>query len=258
MAEAVGGGDLLVIVAAVIGIGVISQVLADRFQVPSVVFLIAAGVALGPEVTGLLNPQEFLGPLSAIVGLSVGIIVFEGAFHIQLDQLREAPSEALRLVTVGAVISLLGTAVAVRFLLGAEWGTSLLIGALLVATGPTVITPILRVVPVRDRVATALETEGIVNDVTAAIIAVVVFEAIVEETTAPGELVGLFAARLGVGVVVGSALAGLLYYVVRELDLSPGNAPQNARLLVLAGAVVAFAVADVIAPEAGVDRKSVV
>jgi NhaP-type Na+/H+ or K+/H+ antiporter len=114
MAEAVGGVNLIVIVASVIGIGVIAQVLADRFQVPSVVFLIAAGVVLGPEGTNLLDPQEFLEPLAAIVGLSVGIIVFEGAFHIQLDRLREAPSEALRLVTIGAAISLLGTAVAAR------------------------------------------------------------------------------------------------------------------------------------------------
>ena len=252
MAEAVGGGDLLVIIAAVIGIGVISQVLADRFRVPSVVFLIAAGVALGPEVTGLLNPQEFLAPLSAIVGLSVGIIVFEGAFHIQLDQLREAPSEALRLVTVGAVISLLGTAVAVRFLLGAEWGTSLLIGALLVATGPTVITPILRVVPVRDRVATALETEGIVNDVTAAILAAVIFKAITAGEDAPGQLAALFVSKLGTGILIGLAVAGVLLYLLKHADLSPDNAPRNARLLVLAGALVAYAGAEPFEAEAGI------
>ena len=70
----------------------------------------------------------------------------------------------------------MGTALVVRFALGTEWDLAFLIGALLVATGPTVITPILQVVPVRDRVATALETEGIVNDVTAAILAVVVFK----------------------------------------------------------------------------------
>ncbi|MFB6295690.1 MAG: cation:proton antiporter, partial [Halobacteriales archaeon] len=252
MAEAVGGGDLLVIVASVIGIGVVAQVLADRFRIPSVVFLIAAGIALGPEVTGLLDPSEFLGPLAAVVGLSVAIIVFEGAFHIHLDQLKEAPSETLRLVTVGAVISLLGTALAVRFLLGGAWGTAFLIGALLVATGPTVITPILQVVPVRDRVATALETEGIVNDVTAAILAVVIFEALVAGVADPSAFVGLFASKLGTGVVVGLVVAGVLWYLLEHVDLSPDNAPRNARLLVLAGALVAYAAADTIEPEAGI------
>jgi len=252
MAEAVGGANLIVIVASVIGIGVIAQVLADRFQVPSVVFLIAAGVVLGPEGTNLLDPQEFLEPLAAIVGLSVGIIVFEGAFHIQLDRLREAPSEALRLVTIGAAISLLGTAVAARFLLGAAWGTAFLIGALLVATGPTVITPILRVVPVRDRIATALETEGIVNDVTAAILAAVIFKGITTEGSGLGQFVTLFVGKLGTGILVGLIVAGVLWYLLKHADLSPDNAPRNARLLVLAGALVAYAVAEPLETEAGV------
>jgi NhaP-type Na+/H+ or K+/H+ antiporter len=252
MSEAVGGPDLIVIIPSIIAIGVIAQVLADRFRVPSVVFLIGAGVVLGPEVTGLLDPTNFLDGLTQIVGLSVGIIVFEGAFHIQLDELREAPSEALRLVTVGAVISLLGTAVAVRFLLGAAWATALLIGALLVATGPTVINPILQVVPVRDRVATALETEGIINDVTAAILAAVIFKSITAEGNGPGQLVTLFVSKLGTGILVGLVVAGVLWYLLKHVDLSPDNAPRNARLLVLAGALVAYAAAEPLEPEAGI------
>ena len=169
-----GGPNLIAIVAAIIGIGVIAQILSDRFRIPSVVFLIAAGVLLGPEVLGVVGPDSFGNALGAIVGLSVAIIVFEGAFHLRITDLREAPGPTLKLITVGAAIALVGTGIAVRFLLGASWDVAFLIGALLVATGPTVVTPILEVVPARDRVETALETEGIVNDVTAAILAVVI------------------------------------------------------------------------------------
>jgi NhaP-type Na+/H+ or K+/H+ antiporter len=246
------GSNLIYIVAAIIGIGVVSQVLSDRFQVPSVLFLIASGILLGPEVLGVVSPESFGGGLSAIVGLSVAIIVFEGAFHLRIEKLREAPAATIRLVTVGAAIALVGTAAAVYFLLGASWPLSFLIGALLVATGPTVITPILEVVPARDRVEAALETEGIVNDVTAAILAVVIFEAIIVGATEPNVLLTLFAERLGVGVVVGSLVAATLFYALRYVDLSPGNAPQNARLLVLAGALVAYGAADFIATEAGI------
>ncbi|WP_336024277.1 cation:proton antiporter [Halobellus salinisoli] len=249
---AAGGGSLLPIVAAIIGIGVIAQILADRFQVPSVVFLIAAGVLLGPEVLGVVGPDSFGNALGAIVGLSVAIIVFEGAFHLRAEKLREAPEATLKLVTVGAAVALVGTAVAVHFLLTAPWDISFLIGSLLVATGPTVVTPILDVVPTRDRVAAALETEGIVNDVTAAILAVVIFTAINVGIDDPLPLLTLFAERLGVGVVVGGVVAGLLVYALRYVDLSPGNAPRNARLLVLAGALVAYGAADTIATEAGV------
>ncbi|SEL14994.1 cation:proton antiporter domain-containing protein [Haloferax larsenii] len=249
---AAGGAHLIPLVAAIIGVGVVSQVLADRFQVPSVVFLIASGILLGPEGLAVITSDSFGNALQAIVGLSVAIIVFEGAFHLRIDKLREAPAATLKLVTVGAVISFVGTGLAVHYALGAPWMVSFLVGALLVATGPTVIAPILEVVPVRDRVGAALDTEGIVNDVTAAIVAVVIFEAILAGVTNPNALVALFAERLGIGVVVGSIVAGMLYYVLRYVDLSPGNAPQNARLLTLAGALVAYGAADLIATEAGI------
>ncbi|MFB6123438.1 MAG: cation:proton antiporter [Haloferacaceae archaeon] len=249
---AAGGGNLITLVAALIGIGVVAQLLSDRYQVPSVVFLLASGVILGPEVLGVVGPSSFGDALSAIVGLSVAIIVFEGAFHLRIDRLREAPAATFRLVTLGALIALAGTALAVHFVLGASWRLAFLVGALLVATGPTVIAPILEVVPVRNRVGTALETEGIVNDVTAAILAVVIFEAIIKDVSALDAVLALFAQRLGTGVVVGAIVAGVVYYALRYVDLSPGNAPQNARLLVLAGALVAYGAAEAVATEAGI------
>ena len=244
------GGSLIAIVAAIIAVGVVAQVLADRYRVPSIIFLIAAGIFLGPQGVGLVTRETFGTALPAIVGLSVAIIVFEGAFHLRADRLREAPSATLRLVTIGAAISLVGTAIAVHYALAIAWDISFLIGALLVATGPTVIAPILEVVPVRDRVGTALETEGIVNDVTAAILAVVVFEVvIVEDRLGSGVVVGEFVSILAVGMGVGAVVAGVLWYLLRYVDLSPNNAPRNARLLVLAAALVAYAGAQVVAEE---------
>ena len=249
---AAGNEFLIPIVAAIIGLGVGAQILSDRFEIPSIIFLIGAGVFLGPEGLGVVTRNSFGNALPAIVGLSVAIIVFEGAFHLRLEKLRETPSETTRLVTLGAAVALLGTAAAVRFFLGGTWEFALLIGALLVATGPTVITPILEVVPVRDRVEAAMETEGIVNDVTAAIVAVVIFEIITVSEATPAGFLQLFAERLGVGVLVGVVVAVVVWYLLRYVDLSPGNAPQNARLLVLAGALVAYGAADTVAAEAGV------
>jgi NhaP-type Na+/H+ or K+/H+ antiporter len=271
-----GGENLLVLVATIVSLGVLSQLLSARFRVPSIIFLLTAGVLMGPEGIGTWLPaateavvgpdnvpgwiatmepfvtQETFGPaLSTIVGLSVAIIVFEGAFHLKIDKIREAPSAVLRLTTIGAAIAFLGTALSVRFFLDANWDIALLIGALLVATGPTVITPILTVVPVRDQVGAALETEGIVNDVTAAILAIVLFEAMVVEEASPDYL-QLFAERLGTGLLIGLIVAALIWAVIQYVDISPDDAPRNARLLTLAGAIVAFGVADSIFHEAGV------
>jgi len=246
------GPDILIIVALILGLGVVSQVLADRFQVPSVLFLILSGVAVGPEGLGVVTREVFGGALSVIVGVSVAVIVFEGAFHLKAEKLREAPSEAFRLVTVGAVISFVGTTLAVRFLLGAEWTISALVGALLVATGPTVITPILAVVPVRDRVAAAMETEGIVNDVTAAILAVVIFRLLGSEGVMASEYLVVFVEKMGVGIFVGLSTAGVLWYLLTRVRNPQGWTPQNARLMTLVGAIVAFSLADTVSPEAGV------
>jgi NhaP-type Na+/H+ or K+/H+ antiporter len=243
--------DLILLVAGIIGIGVLAQLLADRLQVPTIIFYIGTGLVIGQPGLGLITVETFGEALPAIVGLAVAIIVFEGAFHLRIERIREAPAAALRLVTIGALIALAGTALAVRLALGASWALSLTIGALLIATGPTVITPILRVVPVRDRVAAVLEVEGIVNDVSAAILAVVFFEIVNPASVSEGLVQG-FVRRLGTGLLVGVVVAGVIYYLLRHVDLSRGDAPRNARLLVLAGALVTYALANAQATEAGV------
>jgi NhaP-type Na+/H+ or K+/H+ antiporter len=247
-------GLLIPLVAGIIGLGVLAQLLAARLQVPSIIFYLLVGVVIGQPGLGIIGSGTFGNALPGIVGLAVAIIVFEGAYHLRFERIREAPSATFRLVTLGAAIALVGTAVAVYFAFDSAavtWKLAFLIGALLVATGPTVITPILKVVPVRDRVATALETEGIVNDVTAAIVAVVVFETLNPATESDGLLLA-FTERLGTGLLIGLIVAGLLYYLLQYIDLSPGDAPRNARLLTLAGALIAYAAANSLATEAGV------
>ncbi|MBX0325100.1 cation:proton antiporter [Halomicroarcula sp. F13] len=249
--------DTIVLVVTVMGLGVAAQVLADKLAVPSVLFLILAGVAVGPEGLGVINPQAFGQALPAIVGLSVAIIVFEGAFHLHIDRLRQAPFESIRLVTVGALISLVGTALVVRYALGTTWGIAFLISALLVATGPTVITPIMNVVAVRERVSTTLETEGVANDVTAAILAIVTFEYVVLEDHSILTLVSEFALRFGIGIGVGVTVAGVVWYVLRHVDLSAENAPQNARLIVLIAALGSYGIAELIAAQVGASEAGI-
>jgi len=244
--------ELIALVAAIVGFGTAAQFLAAKYRVPSVLFLIAAGVAIGPEGLDIITTDTFGDALSTIVGVSVAIIVFEGSFRLTFETVRTAPRAARRLVTIGAALSFLGTALAVWLLLDASWDIALLVGALLVATGPTVITPILAVVSVREPVATTLETEGIVNDVTAAILAIVIFKAMTAQELAPRGFVFLFIERLGMGIVTGLAIAGVVWYLLTQVDLPAEAEPQTARLLALAGAVIAFAIADSVFSEAGI------
>jgi NhaP-type Na+/H+ or K+/H+ antiporter len=212
--------SLLSVIAVLLVSGLAVQLLAHRLKVPSVVFYLVIGVVLGPEVLGLVTLDTFGDGLEIIVGLSVAIIVFEGAFALRIDRIRRASTVSLRLVTVSALVMFLGTAAAVRFFEGATWEIALLIEALLVATGPTVITPILEVVRVRDHIATALETEGIINDVTAAIVAVVVFETLLLDDLGVSATLVSFLQRSGTGVAAG-VLATVVIYLLLESEFVP-------------------------------------
>ena len=249
--------EIIQIVVTIMGLGVAAQVLADRLRIPSVVFLILAGVVVGPDGLGLITPEVFGSALQAIVGLSVAIIVFEGAFHLRLDRIRSARRETLRLITLGAFGSLVGTALVVHYVLGTPWDVAFLIGSLLVATGPTVVTPIMNVVPVRERVASTLETEGVVNDVTAAILAIVMFEYVLLESRGLPTLVREFVIRFGLGIFVGTAVAVVLWYVLRYGTQAVENAPQNARLMVLVSSLTMYGIAEVLGAEVGASEAGI-
>ena len=242
----------LPIIAGILILGVVAQLLARRFEVPSVLFLILIGLGIGSAGLEIVTLDTFgRTGLQTVVGLSVAIIVFDGAFQLQFKRLRETSSTTLRLVTVGAALTFGVVALAVNQFLGASWPLSLLVGALLVATGPTVITPILEVVRVREHVASALEAEGIINDVTAAIAAVVIYEVFVEGNGSLASGLLTFLERFSVGIGVGIGTAAIVYVVISH-DLAPGDSPQAARFLFLSAAVGAFGIADAVAAEAGI------
>ncbi len=245
-------GGILLLVVTIFALGIISQIIADKYKVPSILFLIIAGVIFGPEVLNIINPEAFGDGIQTIIGLSVAIIVFEGAFHLKLTKLKAAQSEAIRLGTLGAVFSCIATAVVAYYTLNVPWDISFLIGALLVATGPTVIKPIMEVVPVRQHVQAALETEGIVNDVTAAIMAIVVFEFVIIESKAFDQLVSHFFTRLGSGVLVGIIVALAAWYLIKKVDLDSPNEVQDARIVTIGAALLSYGLAEMIISEAGI------
>jgi len=241
----------LISVVAILALGIGGQLLGSRLRVPSVVFYLAAGLILGEVGIGLVTLDTFGEGLTTIVGVAVAVIVFDGAFALRFDRIREASTTSLRLVTIGALLTFVGTAGAVRFLTGTGWEVATLIGALLVATGPTVITPIVKVVYLREHVSAALETEGIVNDVTAAIAAVVIFEGALLEDGGVREGLFTFVETLGVGVVTGLVVAGGTAFVIRR-ELLPGDAHRAGKFITLLTAIGAFGIANSLAAEAGV------
>ncbi|MFO7793812.1 MAG: cation:proton antiporter [Candidatus Nanohaloarchaea archaeon] len=244
--------ELILIVITIFALGIASQILADKYKIPSIIFLLTAGILTGPEGLNIVNPDAFGAGLQLVVGLSVSIIVFEGAFHLKLSKLKAAQNEAVMLGTVGAVLSCVLTAVAAFYTLNVSWGIAFLIGALLIATGPTVIKPILDVVHVRQRVEAALETEGIVNDVTAAILALVVYEFVVLESMPFSSVASHFITRWGSGVFIGIMAAAAAWYLLTQIKIDSSKQAQEARIIILGTALISWGLAELVLTEAGI------
>lgn len=160
----------------IVALGVASQWLAWRVRIPAIVLFLLSGLVVGP-VLGWVDPSHDLGGLfRPIVGLAVAVILFEGGMNLHWHEFREAASGVKRLVTLGAVFSLLLSALAGHYIGDLEWPVALVFGAILIVTGPTVIIPMLRQSNLNRRTASYLKWEGIINDPTGALAAVLAFQ----------------------------------------------------------------------------------
>lgn len=249
---------LLVALVSIIVLGVCAQWVAWRFRLPSILILLLLGFVAGP-VTGLLSPDELFGPLLfPVVSLSVGIILFEGGLSLQLVELREAGRPVRNLMTVGILVTWVGAALAAHFLAGLNGPLSVLVGALIVVTGPTVIVPLLRHIRPPGRIGAVAKWEGIVTDPIGAILSVLVLETILFLHAAEGGgngslgyailqavegLVMIILISLGVALI-GTGMLVFVFYRRHVPDFL-----QNAVVLMVVSA--AFALSNLLQAESG-------
>lgn len=242
--------NLLLQLAIVVGAGIGAQWLAWRIRIPSILLLLITGSILGP-LTGFLDPDELLGTdvLMAFVSISVALILFEGGLTLRFSELPEMGTVMWRLVTVGALVTWLVVGVAAHYALGLDWPIAILLGAILVVTGPTVIGPLLRHVRPTGQVSSILKWEGIVIDPIGAVLAVLVFEVLIHGSTTSAPqivLLGVFK-TLAVGMILGGACGGLLVYLLYRYWIP--DYLQNPAALALV--IVSFAVSNAIQDESG-------
>lgn len=162
--------------AAVGMIALLCQWLAWAVRVPAILPLLLAGILLGP-VAGVLDTDElFGGLLFPFVSMSVAVILFEGALSLKIADIRGHGKVVTNLITWGLLVSFALISLAAWLVLGLSGPTALLVGAVSVVTGPTVIAPLLRVVRPCRSVDQILRWEGILIDPVGAVFAVLVFQ----------------------------------------------------------------------------------
>lgn len=240
---------IVVGMASVVALGVFAQWVAWRFRLPAILILLVVGFLVGP-ITGLLEPDRLLGDLTLpFVGLSAAIILFEGGLSASWEEIRRVAGPVRRLVSVGLVITWVGVAGAAMAFLGVAWDLAILIGAILVVTGPTVIGPMLRHVRPDGPVASIAKLEGIMNDPIGAVLAILVYEAILAERpgAAVTAVVGGVVMSLVVGGLFGLGGAGLVVLLLRKRML-PGFLQNSVTMALVLGV---YATAGAVQQESG-------
>ncbi len=177
--------------SGIIILGILAQWVAWKFKIPAILPLILIGLLVGPIaatyfsedgskwIEPVWNGTKGLFPgdgLFYFVSLAISIILFEGGLTLKRSEIKHVGPVITKLITLGSAITFFGAGFLVRFIFNLSWEISFLVSGLIIVTGPTVITPILRNIPLKKDVSAVLKWEGILIDPIGALVAVLVFE----------------------------------------------------------------------------------
>lgn len=177
--------------AGIIILGILAQWVAWKFKIPAILPLILIGLLVGPIAATYLsedgtkwiepiwNGEKGLFPgdsLYYFVSLAISIILFEGGLTLKRSEIKNVGPVITKLITLGSTITFFGAGIVAHYIFDLGWDLSFLFSGLIIVTGPTVITPILRNIPLKRDVSAVLKWEGILIDPIGALVAVLVFE----------------------------------------------------------------------------------
>ncbi|WP_242203267.1 cation:proton antiporter [Aestuariivivens insulae] len=177
--------------AGIIILGILAQWFAWKFKIPAILPLIIIGLLVGPIaaeyfsedgskwIEPIWNGKQGLFPgegLFYFVSLAISIILFEGGLTLKRSEIKTLGPVITKLITLGSAVTFFGAGILAHFIFDLSWEISFLFSGLIIVTGPTVITPILRNIPLKKDVSAVLKWEGILIDPIGALVAVLVFE----------------------------------------------------------------------------------
>jgi len=227
--------------------GSLAQLIAQLSGLPAVVLLLVLGLVVGQAGLHLVQPESLGAGLEPLVGLLVSLVLFDGGLNLRLAG-KQLQRTVIQLVLVRLVLGLAGGALLAHALAGLSWPLAWVFGAIALATGPTVITPMVRQMQLKSDLAQTLEAEGLILEPTAAVLALLLLQLALGDLPHWQEVASLLLLRLGGGALLG-ALAGWLLVLV--LERLPKEATGLQLQVSLGMLFLAVAGTQALLPEAG-------
>lgn len=207
---------VLAALAALVFIGLALEELFRRTGIPDVLVLLLIGIAAG--ATGVVDVNALGGLAGIFTTAALVLILFEGAIHFRLAELRSAMGGVARMTLLGFGVAMIVVgAVSFLVIFPGDVLASLLLGATLGGTSSAVVIPIVQGTKLAADTRTALTLESAFTDVLCIVVALALAGAL-----AAGQVdVGAIGSQLGVGFVgallVGFALGLLWAFGLRAL-----------------------------------------
>jgi len=242
--------------AGILVLGMFAQWIAWKIRFPAILPLIVVGLCVGPISEILFDGYKIINPdhifqgnfLFDVISLCVGIILFEGGLTLKFSEIKELRSNIIALLIVGFLLTLVGGTLAAHFILGIDLKLSLLFGALVIVSGPTVIKPILRNVHANHNIHTILKWESVLIDPLGAFTAVLVFELI---DLGPLRISMETIYTLGLIILSGSLIGLVMAHLTIQI-IKKNLVPEYLMNVVILGIVIlTFALAELFFHESG-------
>jgi len=196
--------------------GAAARFLAAKSEFPGVVLLLLSGLLIGRSGLGWVEPLDLGSGLGTVVGLLVSLVLFDGGLNLRLpgDTIK---ATVQRIAALRLLISLGGGLLAAHWLAGLGWSLAAVFSAIVLATGPTVVTPLVRQIRLAPPLGEVLEAEGLVLEPIGAVLALLLLELVLGNLHGWREVMLGLLYRLGGGVLIGASVGWLLSELLRRL-----------------------------------------
>ena len=215
---------------------------------PSVVILLLSGLFIGRSGLGLVEPLDLGQGLETIVGLLVCLVLFEGGLNLKLPE-GNIRNTVLKISLVRLFISLSAGIFIAHWLAGLSWQVSGIYSAIVLATGPTVISPLVEQIKLASPLSEVLKAEGLLLEPIGAVLALLLLELTLGDLRGINDVFIALMQRLGGGVLIGLSAGWLLSEILKKIK---NEASFGIELQVTLGFIfLVYGICEYFLPESG-------